>query len=404
VIVVLWLFYRFGGKKAEDGDSPDTSVSFATGLGQLLVLFATSVLVIHLGYAFEGSFKRLGDYRFQTELFTGRQIEEGDFGRESYPSRFATAWLSDVPVPLPANYVQGIDTQRLDFERGYGSSYLCGTWQDRGWWYWYLCAFAFKTPLGTLGLLATAILASCFVRWAKVRRRDELAVLLPGIAIFALVSSQDGFTIHYRYALPALPFLFIWISKSAAAILVGRRLVAMLVVLLATATVAESLSVYPHSLSFFNLAVGGPRQGHEYLLESNIGWGQDLFYLDRWRKEHPDARPLYLLNYHGMAQDELWDPPFEQPGRHISDFRPGWYAVDVNLLHRTNSPSKSIQDGLGEFVHYEPVAMAGYSIYIYHITLKDANRVRRKLGLPPLDEDGNEATPEAQAEPRNHPS
>jgi hypothetical protein len=105
-----------------------------------------------------------------------------------------------------------------------------------------------------------------------------------------------------------------------------------------------------------------------------------------------------------MAQDELWDPPFEQPGRHISDFRPGWYAVDVNLLHRTNSPPKSIQDGLGEFVHDEPVAMAGYSIYIYHITLEDANRVRRKLGLPPLDEDGNETTPEAQAEPRNHRS
>jgi hypothetical protein len=26
--------------------------------------------------------------------------------------------------------------------------------------------------------------------------------------------------------------------------------------------------------------------------------------------------------------------------------------------------------------------MAGYSICIYHITLEDANRVRRELGLP----------------------
>lgn len=42
------------------------------------------------------------------------------------------------------------------------------------------------------------------------------------------------------------------------------------------------------------------------------------------------------------------------------------------------------------FLHFEPVAMAGYSIYIYHITLDDANRVRRELGLPELPEDWQE--------------
>jgi len=32
--------------------------------------------------------------------------------------------------------------------------------------------------------------------------------------------------------------------------------------------------------------------------------------------------------------------------------------------------------------------MAVYSIYIYHITLDEANRVRRELGLPELKEEG----------------
>ncbi len=31
--------------------------------------------------------------------------------------------------------------------------------------------------------------------------------------------------------------------------------------------------------------------------------------------------------------------------------------------------------------------MAGYSIYIYHITTDEANRVRKELGLPELPED-----------------
>jgi hypothetical protein len=36
------------------------------------------------------------------------------------------------------------------------------------------------------------------------------------------------------------------------------------------------------------------------------------------------------------------------------------------------------------FLRFEPVAMAGYSIYIYHITPDEANRVRRELGLSEL--------------------
>ena len=38
----------------------------------------------------------------------------------------------------------------------------------------------------------------------------------------------------------------------------------------------------------------------------------------------------------------------------------------------------------------EPVAMAGYSIYIYHITPEEANRVRRELGMPELTIVGKE--------------
>ena len=38
------------------------------------------------------------------------------------------------------------------------------------------------------------------------------------------------------------------------------------------------------------------------------------------------------------------------------------------------------------FLNFRPVAMAGYSIYIYHITLDDANGVRREMGLPELAE------------------
>jgi hypothetical protein len=45
-------------------------------------------------------------------------------------------------------------------------------------------------------------------------------------------------------------------------------------------------------MSYFNEAVGGPENGHAYLVDSNIDWGQDLFFLRRWLDKHPEARGM----------------------------------------------------------------------------------------------------------------
>ena len=57
--------------------------------------------------------------------------------------------------------------------------------------------------------------------------------------------------------------------------------------------------------------------------------------------------------------------------------KPGWYALSVNYIYGRDRQYRY-------FLNFEPAAMAGYSIYIYHITLEEANRVRRELGLAEL--------------------
>ena len=52
-------------------------------------------------------------------------------------------------------------------------------------------------------------------------------------------------------------------------------------------------------------------------------------------------------------------------------------ALSVNYLYDRSCQYRY-------FLQFEPVAMAGYSIYIYHVTLKEANRVRQELGLAQL--------------------
>jgi hypothetical protein len=56
-------------------------------------------------------------------------------------------WLGDLPLPLLTNYVLVIDRQQHDVDKG-RPSYVRGQWREHGWWYYCLCAAAFKVPLG----------------------------------------------------------------------------------------------------------------------------------------------------------------------------------------------------------------------------------------------------------------
>ncbi len=60
---------------------------------------------------------------------------------------------------------------------------------------------------------------------------------------------------------------------------------------------------------------------------------------------------------------------------------PGWYAVSVNYLtgyryFETDEPVYAY------FQQLEPVASAGYSIYIYHVTPDDVDKFKSTLEVP----------------------
>ena len=60
------------------------------------------------------------------------------------------------------------------------------------------------------------------------------------------------------------------------------------------------MAVYPHSMSYFNELAGGPNGGHRYLLGSNLDWGQDLLYLEKWTTQHSGAQIVRLAYYGGF--------------------------------------------------------------------------------------------------------
>ncbi|NQT17518.1 MAG: glycosyltransferase family 39 protein [Planctomycetes bacterium] len=378
---VLWILWRLLHR------SPVARSGWRREAGHLVLIVLLSLYVINLGYAFDRPFQPLG--RFEV----GRRIL-GRLGLSSPDRLISTgacgSWAAAAPVPLPEDYVLGID-DILSCSANQPPIYLRHEWREDGFWHFHPYALLIKTPLGTLGLLAFAgaltFFPACRVQW-----KTEVLLALSASAILGFVM-VSGTPQHHRYALPMLPFLLILAGKTIS-VLPGRsRSIAMLVGGLLAWSTLSGVFVYPHSLSYFNELGGGPLGGHAHLIGSSIEFDQDYFYLKRWYERNAEARPLvaawHTRRARSVVRTILGEISTDVPAGltankhhkrtdmlHLGP-QPGWYAVSVTRLH---SPAHE----LAYFFRFQPVATAGYSIYIYHITLEEANRVRRELGMPPL--------------------
>jgi hypothetical protein len=311
-----------------------------------------------------------------------------------------------LPVPVPADFLRGIDVQRREFETSSGRpSYLAGETRMGGWWYYYLYALAVKVPLGIWVLVVWSLVLTLTRHPSSAACFDECTLWLPVLVVLGLVSSQTGFNHHLRYVLPIFPFVLISASKLGYFLQAGRWKTGALVLGCLLWASSSSLAIHPHYLSYFNEAVGGPDHGHDHLLNSNIDWGQDLLYLKAWLDDHPEAQPLGLAYANTVGPQLAGIKEFTLPPRGPTGLSPvdassadevgplpGFYAVSVNFIR--GAPYTAC-DGQGRyhfigvqdyayFRHFEPIAKAGYSIFIYRITPEQANAVRRELGLPPI--------------------
>ncbi len=371
VWLILWPMYRRSYWR--HADRSEMVREFAQFMAQMLIgLFA-----INAGYGFERCFTPLGQMPFVSDTFGDK--ESTDTEPPSVRNRFAGTLFGSLPMPLPENYVLGIDIQKRDFEHRSAPSYLLGQFRDRGWWYYYLYGFLIKMPLGNWLLLFLACIGR-LLKLADVPLRDEVAVLFPAVAIVAFVSAQTGFSEHFRYAIPALGFANIWVSSAGILLARGRWGLGAVACAAVIWSIISSMLVYPHSLSYFNELAGGPLGGPAYLIHSNVDWGQDLFTLKKWLERHPEAAPIKLA-YFGAFDPELagikYSADFDSYDKYqeSKEIPAGWYAISINFvrglpfsIYAGNGTKLNLRPkALVSFQKLRPVAMAGYSICIYHV-------------------------------------
>jgi hypothetical protein len=291
-----------------------------------------------------------------------------------------TAGLMARTVPIPGRdyftsfaMMMGITPQIGTNATGVGRmKFLMGETSPNGFWYFPFVAFFAKTPVPVILLFVAGLVL--------LRKQDLVAVLfllVPVILMWLGTLKKPDFA--YRYVvLPSLPFMMMIAGKAVNELLTKKIWAQAVLASLLLWNVGSAWAIYPHHLAYFNELAGGPKNGYKYMLDSNLDWGQDLPALKKYLDEHGidkiklaysgTADPKYyhidcerLLGVDGYTFDPDFDPA-KLPGCAPTG---GIIAISATCLQNIRGfyPHASY-DWLKQ---YQPVALIGYSIFVYDI-------------------------------------
>ena len=230
--------------------------------------------------------------------------------------------------------------------------YLMGEHSTQGWWYYFPLAFLIKSPLPLLLLFGIAI-SLLITKRKEYNLSNELYLLIP-IMYFFTVFAFSSLNIGIRHILIIYPFVFIAASKVA-----NHAVLRWTIPPLGAWLLIGTLLIHPYHLAYFNELVG-PDNGPEWLIDSNIDWGQDLPTLKRYMKEKKIDQ--VILGYYGT--DNATIRGIRSTPLKCSPQK-GVIAVSINLLKGITHKEHIC---LGWLKKYEPIEKLGYSIYVYNIT------------------------------------
>ena len=215
----------------------------------------------------------------------------------SAPLRGLSALTPWLQLPLPGGLLTGLDLS-LAHERGSWNVILLGRLHPSGVWYYYAVLWLIKTPVLLLAAqafgLARALRAGAILRSTGLRLiAFDLAVLLGYFSFF--YRAQIG----YRHVLMCLPLAY---QLAAAGLDFGEsagRWPRRAGLLVAAASLAESLAYLGNPISFSNALVWPKRDAYRLMADSNLDWGQNDDELPALLARHgasPTAlNPLHLL-------------------------------------------------------------------------------------------------------------
>jgi Dolichyl-phosphate-mannose-protein mannosyltransferase len=236
-------------------------------------------------------------------------------------------------------------------------SFFWGEVRDDGWWLFFPVALLLKTPLPFLLLSGYGTI----VLLREHRHEWRHLVPLVSAAAILLVAMSSHLNLGVRYVLPFYPLMALVAGFGAVRLLAWRSLAvrAVLAVLLIGQIVA-SADAHPDYLPYFNVFAG--RTPERLLVDSDMDWGQDV---NRVAAELR-ARDISQVAAAIQGNADLSRHGFP-PYTYLDHNQPttGWIVISATqFAFGTGAPPF---DGYRWLEAFEPVAMIGKTVRLYHV-------------------------------------
>ena len=297
---------------------------------------AVSILMINLGFGFNGIGTPLSGYTLKDPVF--KRLQE-------------TPIIGHIPLPLPVPYVQGLDLVKFEerMGQGWGNIYMAGKLRVNhhdgtlhGFPGYYFYAAFFKVPIAKQLIFLVALLGYFSQRGqlaARALRREEVFLLVPILIYWVYFNFFFNAQIGIRHVLPVVSLATIFCGRFLAP--PDSKLRRYTAVILAVWVAASTLSYYPHFISYFNEFVPDRKLAYRHLADSNLDWHAEI--------------PGYLSDYIRRHPGTILDPRKPQAGRIV---------VPVNALVGVNRNPEEYR-WLRE--HFAPVDHIAYSFLVYDV-------------------------------------
>ncbi len=197
---------------------------------------------------------------------------------------------------VPGDYFRGVFSFLNHATSGH-PSFLLGEFSGKGWWYYFPVLFSAKVFILVLLLFITSLFL--IIRNRKVKPIG-IFFLIAFVLYFAS-SMTSNVNIGVRHVMPAFPLMCILIGSLVYFSHRYTRAVQMGVIITVLVSIIEFVSISPYYLSYFNQLYGGSYYGYKIAVDSNLDWGQDLYRIQTYIKQHYPNEKIYLDYFWGGA-------------------------------------------------------------------------------------------------------
>ncbi len=210
------------------------------------------------------------------------------------------------------------------------------------------------------------------------------------ILVYWAFSIQSNLNIGVRHILPTIPFIYaltarqigVWIKGGAIERIANyqgpwqllslywkRAKRSFFVAILFTWAILSVVFAYPSFLAYFNEIAGGPDGGYDWVVDSNLDWGQDVLRLARYIET--TGIKTVKLDYFSGAPAEYYIKTAKIESFNRETPQKGWLAVS-STIYMGACKSDKIPCSYNERAYiwldqYKPIAKIGYSIFVYKI-------------------------------------